>query len=262
MRSGVAAVIIGNEVLSAKVREKNGSHLIERLAQRGTPLRLMMFVPDEIDAIVEAVSRARKVASFVITSGGIGPTHDDVTVRAVALALGRKVVRVPELAEDVQRHYGDRVTPAALRLADAPEGAELITRDGSWYPVLACEGVFMLPGVPSLFKVQLESVLPRIPGTPLYIRSLYLRLGESESGRRPGSGRARHARRGHRLLSPVRARPRLQGQGHGRVDGRRPGRRRGRAADPDLARRCRAPFGDRRAALPGIGCRKERSFLI
>jgi molybdenum cofactor synthesis domain-containing protein len=180
VRNGVAAVIIGNEVLSAKVREKNGAHLIERLAQRGTPLRLMTFVPDEIDAIVEAVSRARRTATHVITSGGIGPTHDDVTVRAVALALGRRVVRIPELAAEVQRHYGENATPEALRLADAPEGAELITRDGSWYPVLASEGVYMLPGVPALFKLQLESVLPRIPGTPLYIRSLYLRLGEPE----------------------------------------------------------------------------------
>lgn len=180
MSNGVAAVIIGNEVLNAKVTEQNGAHLIQRLRQRGVPLRMLMFVPDEIDLIVDAVSRARSVAKWVITSGGIGPTHDDVTVRAVSLALGRRVVRVPSLAEEVKRHYGDRMSAEALRLADAPEGAELLTRDGAWYPVLSCCGVFMLPGVPQLFRLQLETVLVRLPGTPFYVRSLYLTRGESE----------------------------------------------------------------------------------
>lgn len=180
MRFGAAAVIIGNEVLSAKVTEQNGAHLIIRLRQRGIPLRTLIVVPDEVDAIVHAVTRARELAQWVITSGGIGPTHDDVTVRAVSLALGRRVVRVPELAAEVTRYYGAKVPPEALRLADAPEGAELLTRDGAWYPVLACEGVYMLPGVPQLFKLQLETVLARLPGSPLYLKSLYLGLGEPE----------------------------------------------------------------------------------
>lgn len=180
MRFGAAAVIIGNEVLSAKVTEQNGAHLIQRLRQRGIPLRTLILIPDEIDAIVQAITRAREMASWVITSGGIGPTHDDVTVRAVALALGRKVIRIPELAAEVARHYGERLTPEALRLADAPEGAELLTREGAWYPVLACDGVFMLPGVPKLFRLQFETVLARLPGSPVYLRTVYLRLGEPE----------------------------------------------------------------------------------
>ncbi len=90
MSWGVAAVIIGNEVLSAKVTEQNGAHLIQRLRQRGIPMRLVIVVPDEIDLIVDAVARARQIARWVITSGGIGPTHDDVTVRAVSMALGRR----------------------------------------------------------------------------------------------------------------------------------------------------------------------------
>ncbi|MBX5483625.1 MAG: competence/damage-inducible protein A [Myxococcaceae bacterium] len=182
-RYGAAAVIIGNEVLSAKVVEANGAHLIQRLKARGVPLRMVTFVPDEVDLIVDAVSRARSVAEWVLTSGGIGPTHDDVTVRAVSLALGRRVVRVPSLAEEVKRHYGERATDEALRLADAPEGAELITRDGAWYPVIACDGVFMLPGVPQLFKLQLETVLPRLRGTPVFLKTLYLRPGEPELAR-------------------------------------------------------------------------------
>src|SRR5512143_3282871 len=97
--TGAAASIIGHEVLTAKVVDANGPHLIRRLREVGVPLRSLEVVPDEVDAIVDAVARARGKARHVFTSGGIGPTHDDVTVRAVALALGRRVVRLQEMVE-------------------------------------------------------------------------------------------------------------------------------------------------------------------
>ncbi|PTL76877.1 molybdopterin-binding protein [Vitiosangium sp. GDMCC 1.1324] len=177
--TGAAAVIIGNEVLTAKVVDANGPHLIRRLREVGVPLRSLEIVPDEVDVIVEAVARARLRAKYVFTSGGIGPTHDDVTVRAVALAMGRKVVRLPEMVELVRTKAMDSLTDEALRLADAPEGAVLIHQPGIWYPVLTVEDVFMLPGVPQLFRMQLESVLARMQGTPVHLRVLYLGLGES-----------------------------------------------------------------------------------
>lgn len=179
-RDGVAAVIIGNEVLSAKVVEQNGAHLIRELRKQGLPLLRMIFVPDEIDAIVESLHIARRAAKWVLTSGGIGPTHDDVTVRAVALALGRKVVRIASLEEGVRKYYGARATPEAMRLAEAPEGAELFTREGVWYPVLSCEGVFMLPGVPQLFRLQLETVLAKLPSAKIVTDVMYLRISEPE----------------------------------------------------------------------------------
>jgi len=95
--SVAAAVVIGNEVLNAQVPDENGAYLIQRLREQGIRLRSLSIVPDEVDAIIDAVVRARRGARWVITSGGIGPTHDDVTVRAVALALGRRVVRLPEM---------------------------------------------------------------------------------------------------------------------------------------------------------------------
>jgi molybdenum cofactor synthesis domain-containing protein len=170
-RRGAAAVIIGNEVLTAKIQDLNGPLLARRLRDRGIALRSISVVPDEIDAIVDAVARAREIARHVFTSGGIGPTHDDVTVRAVALALGRSVVRP-----------GRWRTWSALttvhRLAEAPEGTELLWREGIWYPILQCESIYLLPGVPQLFKHQLEAVLERLQGVPLRLRSLYLSLDE------------------------------------------------------------------------------------
>src|SRR5262245_1197773 len=146
-RTGAAAIIIGNEVLSAKVEDVNGPHLVRRLREHGIPLRAIFVVPDEVEAIVGAVVNARAIARWIITSGGIGPTHDDVTVRAVALAMGRRVVRSPEMEALVRAHYGDEATAEAMRLADAPEGSTLLAQEGIWYPVLHCDGVFMLPGV-------------------------------------------------------------------------------------------------------------------
>ncbi len=173
-------MIIGSEVLSAKVQDLNGPLLARRLRDRGIALRSISIVPDEIDAIVEAVGHARAAARYVFTSGGIGPTHDDVTVRGVALALGRKVVRLALLEQMVRDHYGESIAPEALRLAEAPEGTELLWREGIWYPILHCEEVYLLPGVPQLFKHQLEAVLGRLEGVPVSLRNLYLNAEEPE----------------------------------------------------------------------------------
>ncbi|MDC0707103.1 molybdopterin-binding protein [Stigmatella sp. ncwal1] len=177
-RTGAAAVIIGNEVLTAKVVDANGPLLIRRLRELGIPLRSVEIVPDDVDIIIESIARARARAAYVFTSGGIGPTHDDVTVRAVALALGRQVVRLPEMVELVRKR-SENPTAEAMRLADAPEGAELLYQEGSWLPVLTVNNIFLLPGVPQLFKLQLETVLSRLRGTPVHLCNLYLRLGES-----------------------------------------------------------------------------------
>lgn len=179
-RFGAAAVIIGNEVLTAKVQDINGPLLARRLRDRGIPLRSISIVPDEVDPIVEAVARARELARYLFTSGGIGPTHDDVTVRAVALALGRNVVRLPAIEQLILSHYGSEVVPQALRLAEAPEGTELLFSEKVWSPVLHCDGVYLLPGVPQLFSHQLEIVLARLPGTPVTVRTLYLDSDEPQ----------------------------------------------------------------------------------
>src|SRR5271165_1623131 len=139
--SVAAAVVIGNEVLNAQVADENGAYLIHRLRERGIGLSSLSVVPDEVEPIVDAVVRARRRARWVFTSGGIGPTHDDVTVRAVALALGRRVVRLPEMLALLEAHYPEVHTPEALRLTEAPEGTQLLHQEGSWYPILACEGV-------------------------------------------------------------------------------------------------------------------------
>ncbi len=181
MAHAAAGLIIGNEVLTAKVRERNGALLIERLRQRGIPLCGVWIVPDDVDAIVEALLSARRRARWIFTSGGIGPTHDDVTVRAVALALKREVVLLPAIVASLERAFGGKKVPAeALRLAEAPAGSRQIEGAGLKYPALACDDVFLLPGVPELFEAQLEVVLAGLEGQPVVTRFIFLDAHEHE----------------------------------------------------------------------------------
>lgn len=175
----VSAVVVGSEVLTGKVADLNGPLLIRRLRERGVTLHSVTTVHDDVDAIVEAVSLQRKHARYILTSGGIGPTHDDVTVRAVALALGRRVVRLPQMEALIRAHYLDATTPEALRLADVPEGSVLCAQPSTWYPIIRCEDIYLLPGVPELFARQLETVLPNLPGHAVHARALFLRCGEA-----------------------------------------------------------------------------------
>lgn len=181
MVPSAAALIIGNEVLTAKVRDRNGALLIERLRAKGIPLVGVFIVPDEVDAIVEALLLARRRAQVIFTSGGIGPTHDDVTVRAVSLALNRSVVTLPEMVRSLTEAFEGKPVPAgALRLAEAPAGSRLIYGPRLKYPVLACEQVYLLPGVPELFEAQLETVLGKLEGQPLVTRLIFLDAHEHE----------------------------------------------------------------------------------
>ena len=123
-------VVVGSEVLSAKVVDENGPWAARRLRELGVRLLAIYTVPDWMDAVVDAVDRARQQADWVFTSGGVGPTHDDLTVAAVARALGRPIARSPALVEAIraihrEHHAGAEPPAAVLRMADVPEGTRL-----------------------------------------------------------------------------------------------------------------------------------------
>lgn len=174
-------VVVGSEVLSAKVRDENGPWAAERLHALGVRLEAIHTIPDRVDDIVEVVGRARTRATWVFTSGGVGPTHDDLTVGAVARALGRPVTRSEPLAEvframHARHHPGQPLPEAALRMADVPEGTRLLGDPG--FPTLVVENVVMLPGVPRFFRWQLDGIADLLRAKPFRLASLYLSLGE------------------------------------------------------------------------------------
>lgn len=175
-------VVVGNEVLSAKVVDENGPWLAGRLHQLGVELRSIATVRDRVEEIVEAIRRERPRAGWLITSGGVRPTHDDVTIEAVGVALDRKVVRHPRLAEIYRaihrRVRGVEMPEAGLRMADVPEGTELAGDLG--FPTLVCDGVVMLPGVPKFLRYQFDRFAPAMGGVPFHLACVYLSVVEDQ----------------------------------------------------------------------------------
>jgi molybdenum cofactor synthesis domain-containing protein len=172
-------LVVGNEVLSAKVRDENGPYAARRLRERGFRLAAVLTLPDELEALAEAIARERARVDWLFTSGGVGPTHDDVTLPAVARALGRGLERHPQLAENIARWHrrrGAEAPEAALRMADVPEGTRLVGDPG--FPVMVAENVVILPGPPQFFRMHLDAFTERLTAPPFQLAALYLTLGE------------------------------------------------------------------------------------
>ena len=132
MRKRTAAiVVIGNEILNGKSEDQNARFLIGELYQLGVSLRRIVVIPDVLDEIAATVRECSDKFDYVFTSGGVGPTHDDVTIEGVARALGRRVVRSAPLEALIKGYFGPEADEARLRMADAPEDAELVTGPSS-----------------------------------------------------------------------------------------------------------------------------------
>ncbi|MEK6607024.1 MAG: competence/damage-inducible protein A [Myxococcota bacterium] len=173
-----AILLIGNEILSGKIDDANARYAIRELRALGVELRRILTVPDEIDEIAEAVRDLSSRFDFVFTSGGVGPTHDDLTMEGVARAFETRIVRHPVLERLLRDHYGEALEQPNLRMADVPEGAALVTADHASWPVTTCRNVYILPGVPEIFRRKFDAIKARFRGAPFYLRVAYLRLGE------------------------------------------------------------------------------------
>jgi FAD synthetase len=186
--STAAILLIGNELLSGKVDDENARYLIRELRALGVSLRRIEVVPDVPDEISDSVRALAARFDLLFTSGGVGPTHDDVTLQAVAAAFSMDVVRHPDLEALLRRGYGDRLHERDLRMADVPSGARLeYGRAGaadagsgpaSVWPVIVVRNVWVLPGVPSIFRRTFENVRELFRTAPLHGRALYSAAGE------------------------------------------------------------------------------------
>jgi molybdenum cofactor synthesis domain-containing protein len=173
-----AILVIGNEILTGKVEESNARYLSGELFALGVRLRRIVVVPDEVAVIASAVRELRAQVDHLFTSGGVGPTHDDLTIEGIAAALDRPVVRVEPLAQLLRHYYGERCNDDVLRMADAPEGYELLSCSDKHWPVLAVENVVILPGVPEIFRRKFESIRERFRTTPFTLELIYTSLDE------------------------------------------------------------------------------------
>ena len=160
-----ALIIIGNEVLSGRTRDANLQFIAVRLVELGIRLAEVRVIADDDQAIAAAVNQARAAHDFVFTTGGIGPTHDDITSASVAKAFGVALVRDPAALALLESHYeGGKLNEARLKMADIPAGASLIHNPVSAAPGFQMENVFVLAGVPSIMEAMFDGIKDRLTG--------------------------------------------------------------------------------------------------
>ncbi|HET7130802.1 MAG TPA: molybdopterin-binding protein [Gammaproteobacteria bacterium] len=173
-------LIIGNEILSGKTQDANLQFLAGELAKLGIKLEEARVVRDDPAAIVRHLNACRESFTYVFTTGGIGPTHDDITAECVARAFGVDLVLDPEAVERLKRG-GRPLNEARLKMAKVPRGAELVDNPVSNAPGFRIENVFVLAGIPSIARAMFMSAVPQLTrGTPIHSSSVdvYLREGD------------------------------------------------------------------------------------
>lgn len=173
-------VIIGNEILSGRVQDQNLAYIAECLNDYGVRLREARVIPDHEDAIIKTINECRKVFNYVLTTGGIGPTHDDITAECVAKAFGVPLKINEEVAEAMSVCSGDPKRDAArLRMARIPVGATLIKNSISVAPGFQMENVFVMAGVPSVAQAMIDALKSRlIGGMPVSSRGIVAYVSE------------------------------------------------------------------------------------
>ncbi|MFM6853178.1 MAG: competence/damage-inducible protein A [Sphingopyxis sp.] len=178
-----ALIVIGDEILSGRTQDKNIAQIASWLNVQGIRLVEVRVVPDKADCIAEAVNILRARNDYLFTTGGIGPTHDDITVDSIAAALGVGVVHHPDAVDVLTRYYESRggITEARLRMARVPDGAELIPNRMSGAPGIRIANIFIMAGVPHITAGMLDALTGTLEGgQPVQSITLGAWVAESE----------------------------------------------------------------------------------
>jgi len=173
-------IVIGNEILSSKTRDENSPYLAHELRELGVDVRKISVIPDELILISEGVRLFSNSYDYVFTTGGVGPTHDDLTMDGIAAAFGRQMHRHPELESTLRQYYSKDLIDGNLRMADVPDGARLVGGKGMWFPVIALENVYIFPGVPEILRRKFERIKEMFREAPFHLQEIYLRADEGQ----------------------------------------------------------------------------------
>lgn len=171
-------VIIGNEVLSGKTQDINSFFLCTELRQLGVEVQKISTIQDEIGLIGDEVATFSKRFDYVFTTGGVGPTHDDVTIDGIARGFGLKVVRHPDIERRMRQRLGGEVNEARLRMANVPEGATLLATEALFAPVVNIHNVYIFPGIPRILQERFHAIKERFREAPYYLKNVYVKYGE------------------------------------------------------------------------------------
>jgi molybdenum cofactor synthesis domain-containing protein len=180
MSKTAGIIVIGNEILSGKTRDENSLYLARELRDLGVDVRKISVIADELLLIAHEVRNFSNSYDYVFTTGGVGPTHDDLTMEGIANAFGRHIHRNAEIEASIRHFYSRELIDGNLRMADVPEGARLVGGKGMWFPVVAVENVYVFPGVPEILRKKFERIKETFREAPFYLREIYLKADEGQ----------------------------------------------------------------------------------
>jgi molybdenum cofactor synthesis domain-containing protein len=178
MAKTAGIIIIGNEVLSGKTQDTNSYFLCVELRQLGVEVQKISTIQDDVALIGQEVAIFSKRFDFVFTTGGVGPTHDDVTVEGIAKGFTVPVVRHPQIEKRMRQRLGGEVNEARLRMANVPQGAVLLATEALFAPVVNIHNVFVFPGIPRILQERFHAIKERFRDAPYFLKNVFVRYGE------------------------------------------------------------------------------------
>jgi molybdenum cofactor synthesis domain-containing protein len=173
-------LIIGNEILSGKVVDTNSGYLCHELRELGVDVERVLTILDDVETIAAEVKAMSGAYDFVFTSGGVGPTHDDVTMEGVAAAFGVEVELSESIVDRLRRATGREPNESQMKMAQVPKGATLLDAGDVWVPLVVMENVHIFPGIPELLRRKFESIRERFRGVPFEVNRVYVKRYESD----------------------------------------------------------------------------------
>ena len=172
-------IIIGNEILSGKVRDVNSFYLVCELRDLGVDVKRISVIPDEVGTIGKEVAEFSAQYDYVFTSGGVGPTHDDVTMAGIAKGFGVTLVEHEGIRKILYARYKDLLNSSVLKMTEVPEGSEVDFRDNMRFPVVSFKNVIIFPGIPEYMQNKFSMIKERFRSSIFHLKRLYLNCHES-----------------------------------------------------------------------------------
>lgn len=173
-------LIIGDEILSGKVHDSNSYYLATELRQLGVSLKRILVIPDDPEVIGNEAAAFSEHYDFVFTSGGVGPTHDDVTMEGIARGFSARLIRHPQLEDYFRSKYRERLNEALLKMAEVPEGSEIIDLGNMSFPLVLYRNIFIFPGIPEYLRNKFSGIRERFRSPAFHLRRLFLNADESD----------------------------------------------------------------------------------
>jgi len=173
-------LIIGNEILSGKVRDSNSFYLASELRALGVTVMRISVIPDEVEIIGKEAVFFSESFDYVFTTGGVGPTHDDITVAGIAKGFGVRLVSHPALEQKFRQRYGESCNSAILKMAEVPEGADVIDFGNTRFPLVVFRNIFIFPGIPKYLMEKFALIRERFRSTSIFLKRLFLDAEESD----------------------------------------------------------------------------------